>query len=463
MTIELSLQARIRSDFGRFYDENNFIDCELSSGETKYKAYRIMLTYFFGWFKNYFQDHPPQERVVKVDLPCDPDGMFQQVLEILLGKTIHLTTSNVSQFLLIGKYYDSPMIKTLGQIYLKQFLNEKNVLTITKTLISLGLIEETKEYAPMIAKIFMREFNFSRKKVLDSSCPQLLAEMLKDEQCNSLTMKDKIQVICEFMEGKEELTDNNDRKALESVIDWTTGESFKLYLIYPCDWLSFPTSRRLINKVLDLRRQSIIPMEKEVQTSVASICRWYPFSWFHHIQYAKGSTQSPEIDSINFISTLGVLDKMIDAQKFGLLQLVATESFTSFYLPANIFVENRYYLSVDATTNPTINPSFSISYGNNTYFQPTSISVNSDLPRKNTEQGRAYPRILQVNCCTSGGAIADSITQIEFSKSIAKQAIQSPAPIMSVKMTMPQNAYNSSGRQMLRINTIDIKGRFLPC
>ncbi|KAH0792218.1 BTB/POZ domain containing protein [Histomonas meleagridis] len=301
-----------------------------------------------------------------------------------------------------------------------------------------------------------------REQLFNSICPKVLFSILKEEKVRQFYSQDKIIEFIDEFNDINPITNIDDKKDLESLINWGDPFAYFYFTKNRCDWTTPKTSRRFLNKVLEIRRRDLMTFSKEANGASDKVSRWYPYVWLHNIAYAQPIGQTPEVKLVEFMSTLGIAKVPINPEAFGFLQIDATEPIHEIFAPRNaVSQDDTYYLSKDMSKEEN-GPYYSIYISEDAKFLPSQFILDSNIPKLfkgERYRDQPYPKSVML----SGGSKGDdnplfSSVLLEDGKASVKLITKDSLSFLKVTM----NGEENGGGRVFRIKQIDFIGRFLP-
>ena len=464
MEFATCLRSRLVSKSYFFLQKKLFIDCILKSNENEFHAHKLILSKESKWFNNYFMNHPTLDSVQIIELPFCSGNSFLDVIKLLYSVPIDITISKAILLLKYGNIYGIPKLLMIANSFLNEVVNEDNVFKVTREMILNDITEEAFKYVDLLSRLFFKAKPVQRKNMYASLSPKVLAKILQSQEFNNVSDKEKVEIIEDFIGDK--VINENEKKDLESVINWNDPNAYLYFTNFKCSWVTNLTARPLLIKTLDIRRDNIINFSNESKSASEKVSRWYPFIWAHHIAQTIYCKESPAVKIVHLANTLGILTKSsTNPGKYGLLNIDSSPPLLPIekFLARNGVLEDDkiYFLSKDLSyENET--PFYSIKFSPNAHFLLSNILIDSYLPRFHNQSQRNAPQSVMLEGESSKNGKSECITldpQLQFSKGIAKKTFNSSTPVSSIKFSLKQP---SKDECILRVKYVDLVGKFLP-
>ncbi|OHT12492.1 BTB/POZ domain containing protein [Tritrichomonas foetus] len=347
------LRLRLACQFDTFRQNNHFNDCMLISGSDQAPCHRILLARYSQWFKRYFSEHPIKKfgEVCQVVLPVNPNNILPQFLDLIYKNYQVINIQNLPYLLKMTVFYECKEIAAILKHFYLDATTDQTILYFAEKFIELDLVEDAKALAPKLARhligIHRKDPNeiFTIHDIYKSLSPPVFATVLCQELVKEIPDAQKVEYIDNFVlyRGKE-ITDENDREALAAPVDWTDPAAYQHLVHHVCDWLPPRLARPLLNRILTNRRNLMRTFGKEVKSTTSpKISHWYLYSWAQAVRDALGTRQTPSIDVISFIRTLGGICKPFNIIDYGFVRtFTSVEPITYQFSAKNAFDSNEY-------------------------------------------------------------------------------------------------------------------------
>ena len=334
----LKISDQLVSKFNQFKRESSFVDCYLCFSDQQYPCHRIILAKYSQWFSKYFDEHPSNDRIQKVEIPWNPNNFMDTFLDFIYTQEISISIKTIIPILSIASYYQFTQAKSVLMKYFKDCITETNALLLSKSCINLNLIEESYILVTQISQLLLNADNSKpqlRQQIFSSICPFQLAKILSHAEFSAKTNGERISLIDEYFERHEPPT-FQEREILSTVINWNSSDSLNFYTNHKCHFFSFSNSRKLINTIINNRRESMKNFKKEIDQFDTSASRWYIFSWLNSIGKSSKIDAPPIINISHFFSTLGGIVPEFNPHNFGLINILSTRPLSKYFAPEKI-------------------------------------------------------------------------------------------------------------------------------
>lgn len=487
------LNIRLGFQFDDFRHSSQFTDCRLVSGDVKIPCQRIVLAKVSNWFDKYFEEHPITKYgdVCEIEVPVNPKNILEQFINLIYTNYADVTILNLPLLLKMSVFYDCPTITKALQILYHDATNDDTVLYLAKEFISLGLIEDARSLAPSIAMHLKRihnnekELRFSIEDLFDSLSPPVFAAVINQDLLKQngekelpFTDEDKVRYIDSFVlyHGKE-ITDEEEKEALASPIDWTSPSAYQFLARHKCDWLPAKIARPLINRIIKNRQALQKYLERGVKKASPEVSRWYIYSWAQSCRNASYEREDPEVNVVDFIRTLGGTTDPIDPVRYGFIDAFCTpcdkktlegKPLTSNFSPSNVLLtDNQLYFM--AQKEGEVYPGVGIDLGDLARFTPKKIMLNTRIePRPYTSTRPYNPKPYTKSFSFKLGQNKEECIKLNsnYNFEIAKEMegkfeSQSLSVNKSCNSMMFQlNGPQTNGGYMMRVVSLEVKGSF---
>lgn len=482
--------------YEEFRKQNYFVDCQFHDSRATYRAHKIVLAFYSTLLRNYFIKHPiSASGVLSVyDLPIPFNSeMFNDLVNFFYRNQLvidKVDSSKLLPWLSMGYVYDvkpvreiiEPIIRdrfllepkdddldiilNFSEYYKKVRLNTnvaKDFDNIDKNL--QDFIESQKLFVTYLGDRF-EKFENERKK-LSKLTPFLLSEILKskedyDDIRKARILENYVKVLSLL---KEHLT-VDDRRILQSVIDWDKKDAYKLFTYNNLDWILPEVARPQIAKLIQSRRDTLKTFESDPALQEKQpINHWYAISCVNKIETAHETESLHETDDYSithFIGTLGNSNRVsyVNPKKHHFLNtnFYDTMSKTMHFDDEVAFDEGpfdpkRYYLSkcVDLTNKNLPSPYIGFN------LPGTSLLINKIVLTSVCERITDRPQKMTLffdNKPVGTSSINDD--KIEFTLSPPKVA-------KDIRVGFePLNIQTKSYYFALRVHRLEAFGGFLP-
>lgn len=485
--VQLQICLRMGNHFDDFRKAKQFNDCVLvSDTEERFPCQRLILAQVSGWFDRYFNEHPIKKigDICEVQVPVNPDHILEKFIELIYTNYSEITISNLPLLLKMAVYYECPtLVRALKHFYLDA-TNDDTVLHLAKKFIELDLIEDAKSLAPSIAKHLKRIHNnetdlrFSIDELFQSLSPPVFASVINEDLLKKVgpnerkfTDEDKVRYIDNFVlfNGRE-ITDEEEKEALASPVDWKSPLAFQYLTRHQCDWLPARISRPLINRILNNRRLILNGLRRSMKKATDKVSRWYVYSWAQSCRNAITVRGEPRIDVINFIRTLGGITKPLDPVRYGFFHTFCTpgKPLTEDFSPSNVVLDNDqlYFM---AQKEGDKYPGVGIDLGQGSRFQPYQISLNTHvLQRPYTSTRPSNPKPYAKKFCFKIGLNQEEcINSYTHCKNEIPPENEGKIKDLSVTVDEKCNVFmfqldgpQTNGGYMMRVVSIEVNGSF---
>ena len=374
-------KSRIDSAFNEFRETGRFVDCQFQVKQGIISCHRVILSKYSDVFLELFSKLPNDENHIIIDIPfCLNEESFKDVIDFIYIFSIKVTPKTIADILITSYLYGIEELVAIATDYFLEALDGENVLDITeKFKFSLSnetiqkypalyqnylqLIQNSGLFASIIAKKFT---NYPRQKIMDKIPTFLVADIMKNlnyETINDISQYPSIndfiiEFIDKFVEGKQ-LSDL-DKECLSKVIDWSDPESYQYFVYHQCDWVTSSISRRMFDKILNMRRNSIPSIENQVSNLKSNSHHFLGvLSLLQLIVSSKGETEVSECNILKSIGTLWNTVKPFNPLTYNFVQLSADTSppLCPHMSVQNMFVDNEeYYFAHSAYASEDIEP-----------------------------------------------------------------------------------------------------------
>lgn len=487
------LNIRLGIQFDDFRHSNQFTDCLLISGETRFPCQRIVLAKISKWFDKYFEEHPITKYgdICEIDLPVNPNNVLDQFLNLIYTNYADVNINNLPLLLKMSVFYDCPIItKALQNLY-HDATNDETVLHLAKEFIALDLIDDARSLAPHIAHHLKKIHNgeadlrYTIEDLFKSLSPSVFAavinqDLLKQASENEkqFTDEDKVRYIDNFVlyHGKE-ITDEKEKEDLASPIDWNSPIAFQYLARHQCDWLPARIARPLISRILKNRQTLQRYLEKSIKKSAPEVSRWYIYSWAQSCRNASYERDDPEVNVVQFIRTLGGTTNPIDPVKYGFMNSFCTPCdektlegipIAPDFGPTNVLLtdDQKYFMAIK---KDGVYPGVGIDLGELARFTPHRIILNTKVPpRPWTSTRPSNPKPFAKNFCFKVGQTKEECIKstsnynYEISKEMQgkfqNQSMSGIKPLnaMMFQLTGPE----TNGGEIMRVVSLEVNGTF---
>ncbi|EAY20283.1 BTB/POZ domain containing protein [Trichomonas vaginalis G3] len=398
------IKQRLISRFHEYLDRGQFVDLKLRHGVNTYQVHSLVLAKYSGWFAKTIKemDCCPGDRMMKINLPEDPDDQFGTIIKILYTDQLTLDIKSAPALLRIATYYEMPHLQAIVRHFIAKttvepIINDAVLFSYASKFIQFKLIDDAIKLAPEFAKRLMSKSKTPSdvnkyivriyQEVKDG---RVVAAIILDQNfLNYWSEEEKVAQLDRYHKFNPDITDD-EKEALSNfnIINWKSPTAYQYLVKYQCDWLPPRVLRPLYESIFKYRRANAHHFEKDIQNSSSTVSRWYPFSWATQIANAIESESTPVVELISFITTLGglIVPKDGDAVKFGLLnpngnQKLPQEELSTFEM-ANIFKDdNSYYQAILYDDKIGHGPNFIvIELGKSCEFKPQNVIVDMKYP-----------------------------------------------------------------------------------
>lgn len=455
------IHSRILSTSSKCYKAGNFTDFTISTPNgITFKCNKIIFCHQSTWFYNYFKNNQENE----ILLPFCDDTTVESFISFFYDGKIVLNQSNVIVYLKYAIFYEVEKLQMIVDLFLGRAVNQTNVLHFVKSMISNGLSKYACKYSQMLADILLKDKDALRTQLFSIITSDILYMILRTPKVQEYFGKQKIIEFIDEFDLMKPITSIEDKDNLESLIDWNDKSSYMYFTKYQCNWVTPKTSRKFYSKILDVRRNDNKIFQNESSNAGDKIFRWYPYLWIHNIALAIEVDKSPNVNIVEFFSTLGILKQPINPYDFGFLQISSTPPISNLFLAKNALKkDDSYFLSQDMMFETNKSPFFSIYIDKDAKFLPNEITIYSNIKIKLSDYEyriQPYPQTVKLTGENSDGKLVDIITSLPFIDGIAKSTYRDKSTFTKFIITM--NGEEKGGGNVLRIRALDINGRFLP-
>lgn len=395
----MDTRKTFKSDFPQKYEQfirnSYFIDVKLVSEIGEYNAHKIVLARYSTWFEKTFKDLPAD--AASLQLPCDPEGAFALLLEIIYTNAVKISVKTAPALLKVAVAYEFPDVIEQVQKFIDESTsmieNEEIILYYVSKFIEYGLIDDAQKLAPKFAKYLSQMIANGGKAGIMSmdrmyrsvSDGRVFASILIDPQViDKWSEEQKVEQIDIFHSMHPELKEpEKEALANPSIVNWSNENSYRYLVHYVCDWLPAKISRPLYRKIFNIRAANSRVFEKDCETASAKLSRWFPFSWCSCIADSVVTQSTPVVDAIKFITKLGgALKNPIDPEKYGLINPIPVtklkEEILFPHLMNNIFFDDKRIFQVICNQKQlkTSENAIIIDFGTSAVFKPKSLKVD---------------------------------------------------------------------------------------
>ena len=493
----LSINERLISQFDNFRKSSTFVDVVLRSNEEEYLAHRLYLAKYSKWFRNYFNNEEESGKKLSanerlyIDLEVNPNKAMKTILDAIYGGRLQLTIDNAPDLLKVTVFYEFDSLAHLIRDYIKATLYPETCLEYTKQLIQYDLIDDAKSLCNYIATHFVEDiFNpsiphqINKKKVFEMVTDgRVFAEILKNqvfqegykvkdsknqEATYKLTEEEIVEMIDQYVGDR--VVSSDEQAALASVINWSSDSSYKYLVHHRCDWVPPQISRSLYSRILDYRRDDVHTFETDSSSAAQTLSRWFPFSWIQYIADANPTKQTPVVYVNQFISTLGGCAQQFNPIEFGLInaELKDNEQYRGLLISPDFKTKNIVEDTVScfaAYSNPNGPPSAILNYGKSVKIQSEELYIdpcvlvheNSNIPAGLANQPKFQPVPESISVSTNNS----KPTEVPLRKP-DQESLPTIFPYNDTFNTISYTLVANNKYQILRLNKVDIKGKFLP-
>ena len=357
-----------------YYEEKKFIDLIIETGNIKIECHKLILSLRSTYFKIFFLKNSKS----KIILSYDPNYCFPNIIDFFYFGKLNYNIKLLPSIISICSFYGINDLYQISLELLRKNTKITNILSITKELCDLGLINESKYNIPIISDQFPNSIILKIEDIMINLNPLLFKEIL------ILYLK-KIQnyfLIYELLEQYSNLHNNllnEEKKIFNDLINFNDKFLFILTLKYNCNWMDISIYKKLIIQSIFERKKFLnnLNIDKNLYG------RWYLFSLFNNLQFNPLDINS-DVDIIWLISTLGGIINDFNPYYYGLINLYSSGSFNqsltheSYFKPENIFIKDKYFIGV---SNLKDLPYLIIDLGKNTYFQLTNFKIFNEIKR----------------------------------------------------------------------------------
>ncbi|OHT12673.1 hypothetical protein TRFO_17516 [Tritrichomonas foetus] len=467
-------------------------------------CHKIILFKASNYFRELFLRDPT---ISSFELPFNPKDTFNLVIDTIYHKTLNkidpsnfrhtsiLTIDNIVPFYACIEFYGFECLQPLTKLYFDHISNKKNIFILLDAAIN-------KYNVPQICDILLPDILVYSRDILqiDSSttktiqfyqiCPiPIFSKILN--RLLFLTRKEKIILINNFLKHKNIIT-LQDRETLAETIDWSLPDAYSLFIKYDLSWVPPKIARPFLFDIFEKRDNFLSLFKNEVDSlqtysknSIGS--RWYAFMWINHIINANQSinvnqkinvNQSintnhiinantidnyPEIEVTNFISTLGNTTKPLDVSLYGLIDTYGSPELDQLFEPKYALIPDHYYLAMAKNDQILFH---GIDFGDTAMFKPRYIKLITNAI--GNESNKNNPEcITVVGFNESDGTSENLITRQTPIPDILNPKIgvietEIFGESLFNKIQINLEGESILGFKMLRLYTVEYKGRFIP-
>lgn len=464
------------------YRKNNkFIDIMLNG----IPAHKIILAKFSKYFKEYFVNHETKENIFTFDLKFNPENCFDQAIELIYDLDFHYSEKLIIPLLSVTEFYGIDQVKFKLNNDLKLILNSSNAIDFAK---------QSKNYhfsdVDQIVDVIVQNINmYDQQSIITSVSVEALTKILKSPNLH-FTDDQKISWVDKFDEIYP-IKNESDKYLLKTIVDFDQPDSFKLLINHRCMWLPSKILKTLLQKLMNVRRlisnhynNYICAIDQEV------ISRWYLFSIDCditnlisdiEIRDPDSQKQGPQVEAISFCNTLGHFIDVSEINNFkeSFICMKSDNDTFDYFGPKRIVNGNPGHFLVYGHLNTenqeeVSQVSITIDLGPKALFKVDQCIINCldkdyfDHKKKllenetieSTSSFYGVPIRLKVDFSSEDGH--ESSVFVVYHKEHPANVDVSKVSFPIRKMTIDLCAPNAAKQYVLRIQSVQLIGRFIP-
>jgi hypothetical protein len=306
------------------------------------------LSRYSAFFHDLFDGIPTTG--IDLAIPFDGCGKFPIFVDYLYTGELcgpHGDPKSVVGLLALAAFYDVPelveMMKSVVAERLEEFDDPTDIYRLTElynkfdavspfpeatSLVKAG-IESMKLSQDVFVKYMVDNFGrllrHSRSELFECVSSSLFASVLR--ACD-LPNDDMVDLVEGYI-GARGITDPSEFARFDSIVNWEDEQSFLLFSRYGLQWANASTSRRLISRLIDERRETVIAFDSYADGCARDQSRWCVFSWLQAVRDSSGTGEQPAVELIEYLSSLAGVGRPFDPCRFGLFDGACSPSLAS--------------------------------------------------------------------------------------------------------------------------------------